>query len=328
MADQNQPISFTGDPDIDRNIAAGMQSFLQQNAAAAQASEQGQNPNPQPQSPQPWKVAVQGREYSFNSPQELSQALEATFTQFQNTLAAQQTQAAAPAAPAHADETPAFSTEKYIDTMKQDPIAAQEYLDSHRYFGGKVEKPSELIRSQLQQADQNARLLAVYQFKEAHPEYQGNQQAAQVIQQLREELRLPFDFNGLEAAYALARQRNLIPQPVTPYPGGQQPQQPPQFQQQPPQQPQFGQPTQQQPFIPNPPSPYGGQSPYGVDPRAFNGGAGFGQGNNPYLAPPPGLPGRGGFPGGAPDFASQAENLTPEQIQQIFAMAGQRGPGF
>jgi hypothetical protein len=328
MADNPAAVTFTGDPDIDRNIANGINSMLQQNAAQAQAAEHGQNPNPQPQGPQPWKVAVQGREYTFNSPQELSQALEATFNQFQNTLASQQPAPAAPL-PQHADETPKFDVERYIDTMKQNPIAAQEYLDSHRYFDGKVEKPSELIKNQLAQADQNARLLAVYQFKEAHPEYQGNQQAAGVINKLREELNLPFDFNGLEAAYALARQRNMIQVPAQ-YPNGAQPGQPGQFQQPPPQNP-FAQqqpPQPPNPYIPNPPSPYAGQSPYGVDPRAFNGGMGFGGGNNPFLAPPPGLPGRGGFPGGAPDFASQAENLSPEQIQQIFAMAGQRGPGF
>lgn len=322
--------TFTGDPDIDRNIASGIQSFLQQNAAAAAAQPKDGQPPAQPQA-QPWKVNVQGREYTFNSPEELNNALNATFTQFQNTIQSLQAPPADPAPqPAAADAPPKFDMERYLETIKTDPIGAQEYLDSHRYFGGRVEKPSEVIKSQLAEADKNARLLAVYQFKEAHPEYQGNPQAAQVINQLRSELNLPFDFNGLEAAYALARQRGLIQAPQQPQgypqqPGyGQQPQQPqPQnpFQYQPPVPP--GQPPVQ---IPQAPSPYGPPSPYGADPRAFNGGMGFGGSpNNPFLAPPPALPGRNGYEAPQP-FGGDVDNLTPEQIQQIFQMVGNRGP--
>jgi hypothetical protein len=179
--------------------------------------------------PSPLKLNLGGQEITFNSQSELELALNQTLTHYNN-----QIQALSNPTPANQvtdDDGPSFDQEKYISLMKENPVEAADYVDNFRYFGGKATGP---VRDQIKQvlatAEANQQLMQTYQFRAAHPEFQGDQRIAQTIDQVRNQLGLPWTADGLEAAYLVAQHRNMVPrfeasQQAPPPVGGQFPQQ-------------------------------------------------------------------------------------------------------
>lgn len=167
----------------------------------------------------PLKLNIGQQEYTFKDTSELSTQLTAVLGNYQQQLAAmqQQLQNGQPGSYVTDDETPAqtpapkLDMKKYIEYLENDPVKAAEYVDSYRYFDGRVENPSEIIRERLARSAENERILAAYQFKDSHPEFPGGQQPTMVINKLREELNLPFTAEGLEAAYGVAINRGFLP---------------------------------------------------------------------------------------------------------------------
>jgi hypothetical protein len=181
----------------------------------AKASKPGDG-NSAPDQTKPVEVNIGGQVYRFQDQAELSRALEQTFAGYQNQLA--QLQAGSAAAPGQhvsgdEDTGPKFSNQEYIALLEKDALKAQEYLDSFRYFGGKVPEPSKVIRDQLIRSAELEKVVTAYQFKDAHPEFRASPQAAHAIDRVREALGLPFSFEGLEAAYATAVQKGILPDP-------------------------------------------------------------------------------------------------------------------
>jgi hypothetical protein len=241
---------------------------------------------PQQVAPAPIPLTVNGQTFHFNTPEELSAAVNNMTNAYNTQLAAAQQHAAAVHTPAGQEVTgadePAFDMTRFVETLTKDPRQAFDYVDQYRYG---VKNPSEVVKNALttrSELDEIKKVLSVYQFKDNHPEFVGTPQVAAVIDQVRQAHGLGFDSTGLEAAYAIAIQRGQIPNPYA--------QQQQMLQQQQQQQNPYAQPQQQNPY-----------AQYGQRP----------------MAPPPSVP-RGGYEQ-SPQFEQLAESMTPEQIEAVFS---------
>ena len=209
--------------------------------------------------------------------------------------------------------------------MTKDPRQALSYGLNHLLFDGKSPDAVADIRRTFDENEKVKQSLSAYQFKDAHPEFRANPQVVAQLDKLRSDMGLPFDYNGLEAAYLMGINRGVLPN----FPA--------QYQQE------LAQRTQQ--FMPQqqqiPPDPYAQYvpgyiptaqgAPQTMDPRQFNGGMGYQppvqngrpQNNNPYTQAPPGVP-RGSNTGfGGTGSRVDPEDMTPEQIEAILNQAGQ-----
>jgi hypothetical protein len=242
--------------------------------------------------PAPIPLTLNGQTFYFNSPDELSAAVGNMAQQYNAQLS--QVQASRPAQNevSGADE-PAFDMNKYVETLTKDPLAAANYVDEYRYG---VKNPAEAFKSALKAQEKLGEIektLAVYQFKDAHPEFVGTPQSATVIDKVREAHGLNWDAQGLSAAYSIALQRGLIANPT-----GQQ---------------------QQNPYGPNPYAQgFAGNQyqPQGYQPQGYP--AQFPT-QNFAPAPPPRIPNMGGSFEAPGSFEQLAEGMSPEQIENIFS---------
>lgn len=196
------------------NEDSGFLGFLrdtikQEVGAAVQGGTGGQ----QSQTGETWPqtVTLGDQTFTFNSPEEMKQAItqlaSAAVTAQQEAAAAAQTSSGPTVEP---QSGPAFSPERYVELIKQDPVAANEYLLSYQIFGGAVENPSAVMRDMMLKTEQMSRTMAAMTFKSAHPEYVATPQNAQIIDAMRQQLGLSYDADGLEAAYATAVARGMI----------------------------------------------------------------------------------------------------------------------
>ena len=167
------------------------------------------------------RIPLGDKEVEFNDEKDLASQLNSTFGQIQQYVAnlrseveqlkAQQTNVVRTDEDIVTQTPPnTFDTKKYIQLMGEDPIKAQDYMDSYRYFEGKIEKPSQFIRDQLAEAAQLRQIVDVYRFKESNPEFPGGQ-AGDVLNKVREAMGLPLNYQGLEAAYSIARDKGILP---------------------------------------------------------------------------------------------------------------------
>lgn len=170
--------------------------------------------------PQPFKLNIGGQEYTFNSPEEISQVVNNTLAavgqKLQQLESSSQTagQTNQPGSYVQSDEdsVPKLTPEQhaeFLNKMATNPIEAMEWLDGIR-FGIKEGRPSKVIKEKLAELDQFRAAQAVAAFKEMHPEWPGGQ-AAQVLDAYRQKLGLPFTAEGLSAAYASAQLNGVLP---------------------------------------------------------------------------------------------------------------------
>jgi hypothetical protein len=178
----------------------------------------------QPSQPGPIKIKLGNEEFSFSSPDELSLAMTNLVAAYQAQMAelqkkiAESSQATRPdgterGSYVESDEPEPFNKDKYIQLLREDPVAAADYVDSYRLFGGHIERPAELLRNALAKIAEQDRVLAAYQFRSAHPEFPGGNEAVAILEKIRQENNLPFTASGLEAAYGIAQARGLLPGP-------------------------------------------------------------------------------------------------------------------
>jgi hypothetical protein len=281
-------------------------AFLRSAVAEEVAKSHGQQ---QQQAPAQTGIplTLNGQTVTFNSPEELSQAVAGLVQNLQ----AQQQQIVpqAPQVPQNevAGNEPDFDINTFVTKMTTDPRDAFNYVDQARYG---VANPAEAFKEALgakKDLEEVKKVLTVYQFRDAHPEFPGGQQAGLVLQNIMNQNGLQLTPGGLEAAYALAIQNGQLPNYRAQAQGQQvnqmgQPQQNPYQQQNPYAQP-YGAPQfqGQRPFVPG--LPQGA-----ADPRFYNGGANF--------APPSVPRSSGDLPA---DIFAQAENLNTAQIEAIFS---------
>jgi hypothetical protein len=297
--------------------AAGQQNldFLstltEEQKAALMASLQTQ---PQQTAPStgPIKVPIGGQVYEFANEAELGQHMANYYTNVMQEAERKVANADASTATPTPTEAPQLDIKKFVDTFSTDPVAAFEYVDSIRYFDGKEEKPSEIIRDRLAAGEETERQLAIYQFKAAHPELDGNVAAAKVIDDILAEQDMNFNFKNLESAHGVAVSRGQLPSPQALQLIQQQQAYIQQLQAQ-----QAGQPvpglqppgfTQQQ----TPPPTY-------QQPPLFNNGQLPGQSPQPYLPPAP--PAVGPGVGEATGLNFNPEDLSADQLGAILQQA-------
>ncbi len=259
--------------------------------------QSGQNPTPAPapSAPQPITVNIQGQPVTFRDQADLEAQLNATAA----ALRAQQTPEPAPApAPTGSrvtgDDDSGFDNAEYIRLMNEDPRKATNYALSHVLFDGKIEDPAAVIRESLVQQSRLNQQLAVYQFRDAHREIPlEDPRVGGTISQIREQLGLPYTSQGLDAAYAYAVQKNLLPdfRAIAAQQQGQ-----PQG---------SGQPAPQQPQYGVPQAPQAPQNSW-QQPAAAQ---------NPYLAAPPAGGRSATF--STPISIDDVENLSTDQLASL-----------
>lgn len=285
---QNTGSSVTGAED-------DFSAFVRQAVADEFAKSQVQSQDPgQQQAQSQIPVVLNGQTYNFNTPAEVSSAFQTTVSQYaaeiERLKAEKITAASTPTGgQVSGNDEPDFNIGKFVDFMTTDPRKAFDYVDELRYG---MKNPTEAIKEAIATKDkvgQMQQALDVYRFRDNHPEFQANPQNAAIIQNVISQAALNPDYNGLEAAYAIARTRGLIQHP-----------QDQQFQQN---NSAFGQQPQYQGTNWSPQYQNAQTQPQ------FN----F-QGHG---APPPRVSRQAAAP--ADDFAAMAENMTPEQIEGIFA---------
>src|SRR6185369_2920510 len=166
----------------------------------------------------PEKITILGKTYEFNTRAEMEAALSQTFQKTAEQLEAVRNQPVPEKEGSYVTgkEAPTFSQEHYIDLMGKGPkgiLDAFNYGLNHSIFDGKVEDASKTIRESLAEANTLKQTVAVYQFRERHPEFQLTAENTKLIDGLRNELGQGFTLQGLEAAYGVAQSRGLIPSP-------------------------------------------------------------------------------------------------------------------
>src|SRR5207244_3239493 len=88
------------------------------------------------------------------------------------------------------------------------------YADQFRYGIKDPVKAFKDAISAKEELGQIKQVLSVYQFRDAHPEFPVNPQAAGVMQQIMKQYNLPQDYQGLEAAYSIGVTQNVFPHPT------------------------------------------------------------------------------------------------------------------
>ena len=165
-------------------------------------------------------------------------------------------------------DAPQWSDEQYVELFQKSPKLAFEYALNQTVFGGKSDNAVGDLRQAIEDSENVKKAIAAFQFRQTHPEFQGSQEVGAVLEKIHESMNLPYDSNGLEAAYLVGINKGLIPNF---------------YAQQQNQQQQF-QGTQQAQQVPQLTLP--GQQ---IDPRQWNGGFGQQGQNNPYMQAPPGV---------------------------------------
>lgn len=202
----NQGLQVTGNDAID--LQAEIDALL---------NPDGQQTQAQTQQTQGIEVPVAGQKVVFKNPEELGGKLQEILRSYQAaqaenaSLRAQVTQVSS-----QTNEKPAKKgslNEQFTELVQsgEDGIAkAFDFALSHMFFDGKVPNAAKQIANVLQKAAQNDNDLTVLRFKEAHPELPRTQEAATIIDNVRQRYNLPFSVDGLDAAYALAVHNKLL----------------------------------------------------------------------------------------------------------------------
>lgn len=177
----------------------------------------GAQPGAQPAAPGPLKLKLPNAEgnlveYTFENVEQLNAGLIQTLNNFKSTLAEVSAQAAAAPPPvAEPDPAKGFSKEKFLEIAGEDPRAGINYILSHGAFDGKTDDAFGQIKRQAEDLAAIKQQLAVFQFREQHPEV-GGPQHAQLLDKIREEIGIPRENPvAWEASLAVARERGLLP---------------------------------------------------------------------------------------------------------------------
>lgn len=181
--------------DADQFLATEAQKLL----------EQAQKLNDQTQQTQqaqtgPLKVKVFGQELQFNSTDDLSAALERTLNQAAQVqqVVPQQTQQVV--APQITEDEDPWNFQHFVEQMTKDPREAIDYA-----LQSKLGMTLDEVKNKLDSADTAAKVVHAEQFRTMHPEFPVNNRGiADALEARRAQMGLPFNAQGLEAAYFMS----------------------------------------------------------------------------------------------------------------------------
>jgi len=203
MADNNNQGGVLTEADLEKMIREEL---------AKSMSEEGKK------TVDPIKIKVKGEEFTFTDADQLGKNLENLVSNYERELANKLGEVeqlkSSQGSYVQDDDGPKFDPKEWAKMMESGKVLeARDYEDNFRYFDGKVNNASQVMRQKLAESDQLKETVAVYQFKDNHPELPpaGLGQHAKTINEVRERLGLPFTSDGLEAAYQTAIGRGMIP---------------------------------------------------------------------------------------------------------------------
>ncbi len=160
-----------------------------------------------------YQLNVDGQKYEFKSQEELDN----TVTTLAKTFREQLDIAKQPSVKQVGSEVTgkegenSFNDDEYISLMQKDIPKAQRYAMDH-IFG--MPNAVEAIKMSLNKSADLEKTVAVYQFRERHPEFNvTDKKSTDIIEGIRGELGQPFTLQGLEAAYGVAQSRGLVVSP-------------------------------------------------------------------------------------------------------------------
>lgn len=175
-----------------------------------QAEASGQKPEiPAAPSGEGFKMNVGGQEYNFKSTEEMQNFVNSTLqtAQQQIAYATQNPGTRVTADDMARREIPKPDLKEFAKKLDENPADAFNYIDKFR-FG--TENVAGVLNTLVQQQLAQGQMLAAYQFREMHPEYQRTPENVDALQKVMTGYNLPLTVDGLEMAYAVARQNGLI----------------------------------------------------------------------------------------------------------------------
>lgn len=240
------------------------------------------------EAPQKLALNINGAKYEFDTQEQLDQAVNtlATTARTQIEEARKAAEATKPGAYVTGKEDePQFDQDAYVDLMHKDIPKAQKYALDH-VFG--IPNAVEAIKNSLAESQALKSTVAVYQFREQHPEVNIKDKATtDILEGIRRELGQPFTPQGLEASYGVAQARGLLASPQL-----------------------LAYQRQQEDAAKN----------QGGDP-ASNFTTGIPQRNGTLGFQPPPTPGRS-VPAAAQNFERQLENMSASELEEVFNRMG------
>ena len=159
--------------------------------------------------PEPVKINLGGQEYTFNSHEEMTTAINNTFaavSQQQAAVLAQLEEARAKQSQGDNSNLPGFDQEKFVKLITENPIAAFDYVDEMRYGPDRIPPK---VKQELAEMESMKGQLTAYRFMNAHPEFHNDDKNAAQLRGIAQSLGLPMDFNGLESAYRVGRANGI-----------------------------------------------------------------------------------------------------------------------
>jgi hypothetical protein len=103
-------------------------------------------------------------------------------------------------------QVPKIDLEAYAKALQENPLLAHQLVDQAR-FGG---DPTMIMREMWQRQQAQEQVLAAYQFRDVHPEFQRNPENAEALTNIMQQFKLPFTVDGLEMAYSVAKEKGLV----------------------------------------------------------------------------------------------------------------------
>ena len=191
------------------------QEQLQEIVQAVWKKSQESNPNALPQvtqqqnppEPQPIKLNIGGEERTFSTADDANQFL----AQYEQRVASEIESHKRARAPVNVPQPTQNQREapdpvKFATLLVEDPIAAMDYIDEHRYGF----KSREILPKALEMTAASQRELQAINFKMTTPDYEESPENAEAMMQIMAEHGLTWNAKNLGLAWAKAKEAGLV----------------------------------------------------------------------------------------------------------------------
>jgi len=155
---------------------------------------------------EPLKLKIFGQEREFKDANEISSAVERLVNEYQTNLAAaQQALAAKQGTEKTVVEEPKVDLDEFVNRIQKDPTDAIDYAFKQKYGVG-----MDYLLNQARRTEEIEGALVAIQFKEMNEDFVPNQNNTNMLNGIRANLGLPFNVQGLNAAYAVGKQYGVF----------------------------------------------------------------------------------------------------------------------